>query len=110
MPVSFDPDRDIAIDRARKQFRWSGGGWKVNAELPAAAGFAVASQFVTRNDVADAILCSDDIDAVVRGAETRVKAGFTHLALCQIGGDSQPAFAHWAANELLPALRELSLP
>lgn len=34
IPVSYDPDRDTAVARAHEQFRWFGGGWKVNAELP----------------------------------------------------------------------------
>ncbi|MDT7567062.1 MAG: hypothetical protein QOG76_5686, partial [Pseudonocardiales bacterium] len=34
VPISWDPNRDAAIDRAHDQFRWFAGGWKVNAELP----------------------------------------------------------------------------
>lgn len=108
MPVSFDRDRDAAIDRAHEQFRWFGGGWKVNAELPGTAGFAAASQFVTKDDVADSIPCGDDVDAIVKGVAEWADAGFTHLALCQIGGDAQPAFNEWATEELLPALRSAS--
>jgi G6PDH family F420-dependent oxidoreductase len=105
MPVSFDRDRDKAIARAHEQFRWFGGGWKVNAELPGPAGFAAASQFVTPDDVADAIPCGDDVDAVVEAAAAWTKAGFTHLALVQIGGDTQEEFIEWAQTDLLPALR-----
>lgn len=32
-------------------------------------------------------------------------AGFTHVAVVQIGGDTQEPFADWAESELLPALR-----
>ena len=35
------------------------------------------------------------------------EAGFTDLALLQIGGDQQDAFLDWAPKELLPALQEL---
>ncbi|WP_426574568.1 TIGR03557 family F420-dependent LLM class oxidoreductase [Aquihabitans sp. McL0605] len=105
MPVSFDRDRDAAIDRAHDQFRWFGGGWKVNAELPGPAAFAAASQFVTRDDVAESIPCGDDVDAVVAAAAEWADAGFTHLALCQIGGDAQEGFTTWAESDLLPALR-----
>lgn len=106
MPVSFDRDRDVAIERAHEQFRWFGGGWKVNAELPGPAGFAAASQFVTKDDVADSIPCGDDVGAIVDRLAEWAEAGFTHVALCQIGGDAQPAFNEWATAELLPALRE----
>ncbi len=108
MPVSFDRDRDAAIDRAHEQFRWFGGGWKVNAELPGPAAFDAASQFVTKDDIADSIPCGDDVAAIVDGVADWAKAGFTHLALCQIGGEAQPEFNEWAAAELLPALRDAS--
>ena len=32
-------------------------------------------------------------------------AGFTHVALVQVGGDTQEHFISWAATELLTALR-----
>jgi G6PDH family F420-dependent oxidoreductase len=105
MPISFDTDRDAAIERAHAQFRWFGGGWKVNSELPGPPAFDAASQFVTPDDVADSIPCGDDVDAVVAATKPWVEAGFTHLALCQIGGDTQPGFVEWAERELLPALR-----
>jgi hypothetical protein len=33
-------------------------------------------------------------------------AGFTDVAVVQIGGEHQDAFLNWAEKELLPALRE----
>jgi G6PDH family F420-dependent oxidoreductase len=38
VPICYDPDRDAAVQRAHDQFRWFGGGWKVNAELPGTRG------------------------------------------------------------------------
>jgi hypothetical protein len=35
-----------------------------------------------------------------------VDAGFTHVALVQVGGDTQPDYVGFAQRELLPALRE----
>jgi hypothetical protein len=32
-------------------------------------------------------------------------AGFTHVALVQVGGDTQERFITWSATELLPTLR-----
>jgi len=105
LPVSFDPDRDAAVERAHRLFRWFGGGWKVNAELPGTAGFDAASQFVRRDDVAEAIPCGSDVGAVVTAVRDFTDAGFTHVALVQIGGDHQLPFIEWAASDLLPALR-----
>ncbi len=106
MPISWGPDRGAAIERAHDQFRWFAGGWKVNAELPGTAAFAAATQFVTPDDVAAAIPCGPDVAAHVEAVRPFVEAGFTHLALAQIGGDTQPDYLTFAERELLPALRE----
>ncbi|WP_407835365.1 LLM class F420-dependent oxidoreductase [Streptomyces sp. DSM 116496] len=105
LPVSFDPDRDAAVARAHDQFRWALGGWKVNAELPGPAGFAQAARHIRPEDVAEAIPCGDDVDAVVDAVRPYAEAGFTEVALIQIGGDQQEPFLEWSATKLLPALR-----
>jgi G6PDH family F420-dependent oxidoreductase len=105
-PISWGPDRDAAIGRAHEQFRWFAGGWKVNAELPGTAGFAAATRFVTPDDVADAFSCGPDVAAHVESVRPFVDAGFTHVALVQVGGDTQPDYVEFAQRELLPALRE----
>jgi G6PDH family F420-dependent oxidoreductase len=105
-PISWGPDRDAAITRAHEQFRWFAGGWKVNAELPGTAAFAAATQFVREDDVAEAIACGPDVAAHVEAVRPFVDAGFTHVALVQIDGRTQPDFVSFAARELLPALRE----
>jgi G6PDH family F420-dependent oxidoreductase len=105
VPVCYDPDREKAVKRAHDQFRWFAGGWKVNAELPGTAAFAAATQFVTEDDVAQNIPCGPDVDEHVKAVKEFVDAGFTHVALVQIGGDDQTDFIRWAESELLPALR-----
>ena len=105
-PICWDPERDAAVARAHDQFRWFAGGWKVNAELPGTAAFAAATQFVTPDDVAGAIPCGPDVAAHVEAVRPFVDAGFSHVALVQVGGESQPEFLSFAASELLPALRE----
>ena len=106
LPISWDPDRDRAVERAHQQFRWFGGGWKVNAELPGPSGFAGATQFVRPEDVAASIPCGPDVDAIVKAVGEFEGAGFTDVALVQIGDEMQDEFLAFAENELLPALRE----
>jgi G6PDH family F420-dependent oxidoreductase len=106
IPVCWDPDEDRAVERAHEQFRWFGGGWKVNAELPGPAGFAGATQFVTPEDVAGSIPCGPDVDAIVAAVGEFVEAGFTDVALVQIGDELQEEFLGFAEKELLPALRD----
>ncbi|MFJ8666474.1 LLM class F420-dependent oxidoreductase [Streptomyces sp. NPDC093600] len=105
LPVCYDPDRDAAVKRAHDQFRWFGGGWKVNAELPGPEGFAGATQFVRPEDVAESIPCGSDVDAFVEAVRPYADAGFTEIALVQIGGEHQRPYLDWAERELLPALR-----
>jgi G6PDH family F420-dependent oxidoreductase len=102
--ISYDPDEAAARKRAREQFRWFLGGWDVMAELPGPRHFAAASATVTEDDVAEQIPCGADVDAVVDAVGEFVDAGFTHVALVQIGADHQNAFFLWAEDELLPAL------
>jgi len=105
LPVCYDPDRDAAVKRAHDQFRWFGSGWKVNSELPHPDSFEGATQFVTPDDVAEAIPCGDDPDAFVEAVRPYAEAGFTEIALVQIGGDAQLPYLDWARTTLLPALR-----
>jgi len=107
IPVSYDADRETAVRRAHEQFRWFGAGWKVNAELPGPSAFAAASQFVRPEDVAAQIPCGPDLDEHVEKVRAYVEAGYTHVALVQVGGDAQEDFIRWADKELLPALRAL---
>jgi G6PDH family F420-dependent oxidoreductase len=107
IPVSWDPDSvDAAVERALDQFRWFGGGWAVNADLPTTAGFAAASQFVRPEDVASSIPCGPDLDAIVEAVQPFWKAGFTDIALVQVGDELQDRFLAEAAEPLLARLRE----
>ena len=87
------------------QFRWFTGGWRVNAELPGPASFDVASKTVREEDVSAQMPCGPDVARHVAGIREFEGAGFTHVALVQVGGDTQEEFITWAATELLPAFR-----
>lgn len=105
--VAYDTDPKAALRRAHEQFRWFAGGWKVNSELPGPSGFDAASQFVGEEDIEEQIPCGADAVAVVEGVRKFADAGFTHVAIVQIGGDHQQPFIDWAEKELLDALREI---
>ena len=106
LPVSWDPSSvDAAVERAHDQFRWFRGGWDVNADLPTTAGFAAASQFVRPEDVAASIPCGPDLDGIVEAVRPFWEAGFTDVALVQVGDELQERFLDEAAGPLLEALR-----
>ncbi|GAA3691303.1 LLM class F420-dependent oxidoreductase [Nonomuraea antimicrobica] len=84
-----------------RQFHAAGGeGRPVYGQLPIAYD-------TDPEDVAANVPCGDDVDAVLRAAKRFADAGYTHVALVQIGHDQQQSFFDWAEKELLPALRTL---
>jgi G6PDH family F420-dependent oxidoreductase len=107
VPICWDPDEQKAIERAHSEFRWFGGGWSVNADLPTPAGFAGASQYVRPEDVASSIACGPDLDKLAESARPFLDAGFTDLAIVQVGDHNQDRFLAEAAGPLLERLRAL---
>jgi G6PDH family F420-dependent oxidoreductase len=105
VPICWDSDEQRAIKRAHDQFRWFGGGWAVNADLPTPAGFEGASSFVRPEDIAEQIPCGPDLDAVVQAVQPFWEAGFTDVAIVQVGDEGQAEFLDQAAKPLLEKLR-----
>lgn len=106
IPISWDPDPTVAVQRAHDLFRWSVLGWKANADLPTTQAFEAATAFVRPDDMAQAIPCGPDLDAIVTAVSQYWEAGFTDIALVQIGGGCQEQFLEEAAKPLLDRLRE----
>jgi hypothetical protein len=77
-----------------------GGGYEPRS-------FDAASQNVTAGEIAETVPCGPDLQVHVAAIRKAVKAGYTSIALVQIGADHQDKFAVWASAELLPALREI---
>jgi len=107
IPICWGPDKEAAIAKAHEQFRWFGGGWSVNADLPTPAGFEAASQFVRPDDVAGSIACGPDLDEIAESVRPYLEAGFTDVALVQVGDEGQDRFLAEAAGPLLERLRAL---
>jgi G6PDH family F420-dependent oxidoreductase len=105
VPICWDTDADAATERAHDQFRWFAGGWKVNADLPTTEAFESASQFVRPEDVAEQIACGPDLDAIVESVKPYWEAGFTDIAIVQVGDAKQQEFLDTAAGPLLERLR-----
>jgi G6PDH family F420-dependent oxidoreductase len=108
IPICWGRDKAAAIEMAHDQFRWFAGGWSVNADLPTPAGFAAASQFLRPEDVAGSIPCGPDLDELVEGVRPYWEAGFTDVALVQVGDEGQDEFLAEVAEPLLAKLREAS--
>jgi G6PDH family F420-dependent oxidoreductase len=107
IPISWAPDKEDAIARAHEQFRWFAGGWAVNSDLPTPAGFEGATQFVRPEDVAEQIACGPDLDELAESVRPYLDAGFTDVAIVQIGDELQQRFLDEIAEPLLEKLRAL---
>jgi G6PDH family F420-dependent oxidoreductase len=105
IPICWGPDKQAAIEMAHDQFRWFAGGWAVNSDLPTPHGFAGASQFVRPEDVAGQIACGPDLDELAESITTYAAAGFTDVALVQVGDENQSRFLDEVAGPLLEKLR-----
>ncbi len=107
IPICWGPSKSAAVQRAHELFRWFGGGWSVNADLPTPAAFEAASQFVRQEDVASSIACGPDLDELAESVRPYLEAGFSDVALVQIGDESQEEFLATIAGPLLEKLRAL---
>ena len=58
-------------------------------------------------DVSSAIPCGPDLDKIVEGVKEYIDAGFTDVALVQVGDEGQSRFLDEAAGPLLERLRAL---
>ena len=105
--ICYGPDEAECRKIVHEQWRWAGLGWPVMAELPGPKNFDAATQYVREQDVAQNVPCGPDTDRHVEAFKKYVDAGFTHVALVQVGGEGQQAFLDWAQRDLLPRLREL---
>ena len=108
VPVSYHPEEAEARALARKLWRWGTLGWEAMAELPEPKSFGAAAQFVREDDVAQQIPCGPDPKRHVAAVKQFVDAGFTHVALVQVGAHMQRDFLAWAQQDLLPELRSLN--
>ena len=103
--VCYGADEARCRKLAHEQWRWGGLGWPVMAELPEPRSFEAATATVREEDVAALVPCGPDVDRHVAAVRRFLDAGFTHVALVQVGGGEQDAFLRFAENDLLPALR-----
>jgi G6PDH family F420-dependent oxidoreductase len=108
IPICWGRDKGAAVKKAHEQFRWFAGGWAVNADLPTPAGFSGATQLITPDQVAEQIPCGPDFDGIVEAVKPYWEAGFTDIALVQIGDEGQDEFLAEAAKDVLEALRSAS--
>jgi G6PDH family F420-dependent oxidoreductase len=81
--LAYDTDREAAVRRAHEQFRWFGLGWQVSADLPNPEGFDAATQFISPDQVGDALGCGPEVDEHVEKIKPFIDAGFDEARWCR---------------------------
>ena len=101
-PVCYGEETK-SLQLLHEQFRWMGLGWKVNSELPGTAAFDSASRFVREEDMGQTAAWGKDVGRYLEKVQAFADAGFTQVALVQVGPEQQE-FCDWYAAELKGAL------
>ena len=105
-PGCYGTDAQAAQRTLHENFKWGTLGWKVQAELPGPVNFEAAAQYVRPDDMSDAGVWGPDVDRWVEKVRTFADAGYSRIALVQVGPE-QEAFCDWFASTLKPALTDL---
>jgi G6PDH family F420-dependent oxidoreductase len=106
MSICWGPDEHAARKLALEQHAWSVGGWKVKSELVAPDSFQEVADIATEEMVTASIPCGPDLDKIVESLKIYVDAGYTEIAITQIGPD-QKGFCDVFRKELGPKARKL---
>jgi coenzyme F420-dependent glucose-6-phosphate dehydrogenase len=103
LTICWNQDVEQAIDTAHAIWPNAGVPGQLSQDLPTWTHFEQVSELVTRDRIAEQIVCGDDVGAVVTAVEHFAAAGFTALHLHQVGPD-QRGFLEWWHDQLAPAL------
>jgi G6PDH family F420-dependent oxidoreductase len=108
--VCWSTDKELAIDTAHRLWRNSGVPGELSQVLPSPRHFEQASQLVTREMTADAVVCGDDVDEHVGALQPFIDAGFDEVYVSQMGaavpGTDAEGFFDFYASHVLPAVRK----
>ena len=105
LAICYDPDPTAALARAHEQFRFRALSADAAAVAPGPHAVHDAARFVRPEDVASVVPTGPDLDLYRTAVAGFAQAGYSHLAIAQVGGEQQAEFLDWAQQTLIPALR-----
>lgn len=102
--VCVDSNRQRAIETAHKIWPTAGFKGQLNQELATPKIFEGAAAMVTPEDIAENIICGDDVDAHLQEIKKYADAGFDHIYIHQVGLDQEKMFKFYQ-DKIMPALK-----
>jgi G6PDH family F420-dependent oxidoreductase len=103
--VCWGQDADAALETVHRIWPNSGLPGELSQVLPSPRHFEQASTLVTKEALAAATACGNDVDTHVDSIQEYVAAGYDEVYVNQIGPE-QAGFFRFYAEEVLPALRK----
>jgi coenzyme F420-dependent glucose-6-phosphate dehydrogenase len=79
----------------------------LSQELPTPSDFEAAAEMVTKDDVAELVVCGPDASRHVEMIEKYAQAGYDHVYVHQVGSE-QEAFLDFYKAEVMPRCRSLA--
>lgn len=103
IPVSWDPDPDVALDHAH-HFAFGATGWTVMAELPNVPSFDATAALVDDDTIRELVVTGDDPAPLVAKVQEAADAGYEHVSFVQVGPDRTDGFHRWFIEQVRPDL------
>jgi coenzyme F420-dependent glucose-6-phosphate dehydrogenase len=106
--VCWAETEEAAVELAHEWWPNAGMKGQLSQELALPSHFEQAAQMVTKDDIAEAVVCGPDAQRHIEGIREYFDAGYDHVAVHQIGPD-QEGFFKFYEREILPALQREGL-
>lgn len=101
--IAYAPTKEEGLQIAHESFRFSVGGWKVQAELPNPVNFAAATSNVKPEDLDGVMPAGNDPEPALDSMQKFLDLGVTNLAVAYPGQDLNGFLAFWQ-EKLRPKL------
>ena len=102
VPFAWAESSEEGLEYA-KRFRFGMQGWATAAELPMPSNFEAATQFLSDEQIGEAIPHGPDPQAYITATQAFIDAGYTQLTIVPVGDDLDGTL-DFLENEVKPSL------
>lgn len=103
LTVCWDPDPEVAVDRAHRIWPNTGLPGQLAQDLRTVQHFEEATSMVRREDIESSLPCGPDPGPILDSISEAAESGVDHVYLHQVG-DPRDGFMQFWADELRPEL------